>query len=167
MIVIYVGDSKDVIRRIRDNHCGNGTNVEASALRERVAENMGYRISKTRRASGSTKKRLDLPNPQMGEQEISAYIKSGIWRFAICNSAAEAKDFQWYVIEQLKPLLNIERKPWNKQFLEGYKGLSAKLTTSPARTLNQLNAIKSGPGVYVLYHEVPPRDFITRHNTTK
>jgi hypothetical protein len=159
MIVIYVGDSKDVIKRIQDNHCGNGTNVEASALRERVAERKGYQISKTKRASGSIKKRLDLPTPQIGEQEISTYLKSGSWRLVICNSAAEAKNFQWYAIEQFEPLLNIERKPWHKQFRNRYENLLKNLLASPARTLNQLDAVHSGPGVYVLYHEVKPEDF--------
>jgi len=48
LMIIYVGDSKDVIKRIRTNHCKG--NVEASALRKYVAEALGYRIKITKRS---------------------------------------------------------------------------------------------------------------------
>ena len=65
MIYVYVGDSRDVVKRIIVCHC-NG-NVEASALRKAVAEAMGYRLKKSRRESGSIRVRIDLPNPNEGE----------------------------------------------------------------------------------------------------
>jgi len=50
MKVIYVGDARDVVKRIQNNHCGG--NVEASALRKAVAEAMGYSLKRTRARSG-------------------------------------------------------------------------------------------------------------------
>ncbi|MEM3573648.1 MAG: hypothetical protein QXJ62_05415, partial [Nitrososphaeria archaeon] len=112
---IYVGDASDVVKRILTNHCSFSSNVEASALRCAVAEAMGYRLKRTKRPSGSTRIRIDLPNPREGEDIVSAYIHAGRWKYIICESYDEAHDFQWYVIDQLKPLLNKNVKPWNKQ----------------------------------------------------
>ena len=156
MLVIYVGDARDVIKRVRSQHCGG--NVEASALRKHIAVAKGYSLSTTRRASGSSRVRLALPDPNRGEQEISAYLRSGTWRFAICDSYEEAHDFQWYVIEQLNPLLNVSRKPWKVQHHARYAGLFGLLETIPGMNYSQLGAMRSGPGVYVLHHEVPPSD---------
>jgi len=150
-MIIYVGDAGGVIKRIRTNHCSG--NVEASALRRHVAKAKGYRIKSTRRTSGSIKARIDLPNPRTGEVDVSDYIRSGEWRYVICNSYAEANDFQWYVIDQLKPLLNKNCKPWNRENLQRYQALLAQLTNSPALNWDQLHGMQSGPGVYVLYHQ--------------
>jgi hypothetical protein len=100
--VVYVGDAKDVVKRIRSDHC-NG-NVEASALRKSVAIAKGYLLKKTKRPSGSTRIRIDLPVPRKGETCISGYIQSSEWRFVLCASSMEAKDFQWYAIDQLADL---------------------------------------------------------------
>jgi len=160
VFIIYVGDTGDVVRRIQADHCGDNTNVEASSLRERLADNVGYQVSKTKRPSGSIRKRLDLPEPHIGEQLISSYTKSGVWKFVICSSAREAKDFQWYVIEGLKPLLNIKHRPWKTENVERYRSLLASLLSSPSLRYDQLDGAHSGPGVYVLYHESQPKDFI-------
>jgi ADP-ribosylglycohydrolase len=72
MLVIYVGDSRDVIKRIRKDHCGNGTNVEASALRERVAENKGFQIKKTNRGyAGGAMRLLNQVANRVDWREIS------------------------------------------------------------------------------------------------
>ena len=154
MLVIYVGDARDVIKRVRSQHCAG--NVEASALRKHIAVAKGYPLSTTRRASGSSRVRLALPDPSKGEQEISAYLRTGTWKFAICDSYEEAHDFQWYVIEQLNPLLNVSRKPWGVQHQARYAALFGLLESIPRLDYSQLGEARSGPGVYVLYHEVPP-----------
>jgi len=166
MFTIYVGDSGDVVRRIQADHCGNNTNIEASSLRERLADHVGYQISKTKRPGGSTRKRLDLPEPRIGEQLISSYVRSGVWKFVICSSAREAKEFQWYAIEQLKPLLNIKCKSWKMENTERYKSLLATLLSSPSLRYAQLDGTYSGPGVYVLYHESQPEDVIMADKRT-
>ncbi len=151
MIAIYAGDARDVVKRIRSNHCSG--NVEASALRRHIAENMGYRIKSMRRPSGSYRVRLDMPNPKTGEQIISAYVRTGLWKFILCDSYEEAQDFQWYVIDILKPLLNVRHETWSAENMVRYQGLITKLTSSSGMTYVQLKNTVSGPGVYVLFHE--------------
>ena len=154
MIVIYAGDAGDVGKRIRSNHCGG--NVEGSALRKHIAENMGYPIKITRRSSGSYRVRLDLPDPKAGEQAISNYLRNGMWKFVICNSHRESQDFQWYVIDALKPLLNVLHKTWKIENLVRYKALFTELTSAPGMNCEQLRNTASGTGVYVFFHEVAP-----------
>jgi len=154
MLLIYVGDSGDVVKRIRTNHCSG--NVEGSALRKRVAEHMGYTLNVTKRPRGSSRIRLNLPDPRVGEQTISKYIRSGLWKFAICMSPEEAKDFQWYVIDKLNPMLNEDRRIWVSHQERRYVKLLTVLTESPHYTYNDLAGQKTGPGVYVLYHKVLP-----------
>jgi len=154
MIYVYVGDSRDVVKRIIVCHC-NG-NVEASALRKAVAEAMGYRLKKSRRESGSIRVRIDLPNPNEGEAKISSYIRSGKWKYIICQSYTEAYDFQWYVISQLKPLLNRKIKPWNTLRNKRYKELFAQMLKSQPLGCNELYGKPTGPGVYILIHQYTP-----------
>jgi len=153
-MIIYVGDAHDVIKRIQTNHCSG--NVEASALRRHVAEAKGYKISSTRRSSGSTRVRIDLLNSRIGEMDVSDYIRSGGWRYIVCNSYAEANDFQWYAIAQLKPLLNKNLKSWNRRNLQRYQTLLSQLASSQILNCDQLHGIQSGPGVYVFYHQRRP-----------
>ena len=103
-IIIYVGDARDIIKRIKTNHCVG--NVEGSALRRHVAVAKNYKIKTSKRSSGSTKVRIDSNNPQIEENEITKYIRSGQWKLIICDSYEEAHDFQWYAIEKLNPFLN-------------------------------------------------------------
>jgi len=152
--IIYVGDTHDVLKRIRTNHCRG--NVEASAFRRHVAKAKGYKLKSSRRKSGSTKIRIDIPNPRIGEKDVSDYIRSGMWRCVICDSYAEAHDFQWYVIDLLNPLLNKERKPWNRRNEQRYQELFDKLTNSPRLKCNHLSGVQSGPGVYVFNHHQSP-----------
>jgi len=148
--VIYVGDAKDVIKRILTNHCRG--NVEGSAFRKHVAESMGYKIKTTYRSSGSKKVRIDHPNPSEAEKKITAYIRSGKWKYVICDSYEETHDFQWYVIERLKPLLNKDCKAWNSKNFQRYQILLNQLESSKALDCEQLKNALSGPGVYVFYH---------------
>lgn len=152
--VIYVGDSSDVVNRIRTQHCSG--NVEGSALRRHVAKAKEYCITLTKRASGSTRQRLDMPDPREGEKEITQYLRSGRWKYIICPSQEEARDFQWYTIERLDPTLNVNRERWNPTHVTRYEMLFSKLEQAKTLTYDQLKGVPSGPGVYVLYHDRQP-----------
>jgi len=128
-------------------------NVEASALRKQIAEYKNYPIKKTRRPSGFYRVRLDLSDPKAGEKDISTYLRTGLWKFVICDSHEEAQEFQWYVIDVLKPLLNVRHKPWNRDNKARYQELLAELMSAHGATCEQLRNKASGPGVYVLFHE--------------
>lgn len=154
MLCIYIGDASNVVNRILTNHCSG--NVEGSALRKAVAEAMGYHITRTRRQSGSTRIRIDLPNPREGESRVSEYIRSGNWRYIICLSYNEAHDFQYYMIDQLKPLLNRKCEAWNTGNLKRYEDLFNQLEKSSLLNYSQLRGRKSGHGAYVLYYEQKP-----------
>jgi len=156
MLCMYVGDARqNVISRILTNHCRG--NVEGSALRLTVAEKMGFPIKRTKRPSGrSTKVRIDIPDPKVGEGKVTGYIRSGKWKYVICDSNEEAKDFQWYLIDRLDPFLNKDRKPWSRERLQRYQYLINILEASPFISYKLLRSMKSGPGVYVLYHELIP-----------
>ena len=98
---IYVGDGAKIRERIRKNHCTG--NLEGSALRKHIASNLGFAITKEKRPSGSTRGRLNIPNPMEGENNISNYLQSGEWKYLICETAEIAKDFQFYVVQNLIP----------------------------------------------------------------
>jgi hypothetical protein len=91
-----------------------------------------------------------------GEKDVSKYLKSGRWRYLVCDSEDEAHDFQWYVIDQLKPPLNIMREPWNQNRAGKYRLLLDKLLESPMVVADQLDSKETGPGVYVFYHQNMP-----------
>ena len=150
MLAIYIGDARDVVKRIRSNHCSG--NIEGSALRKHIAIKKGYSLTKTRRDSGSIRLRINLLDLRFGEQTISDYLRSGIWKFVFCSSYIEAHDFQWYAIGKLHPLLNVNCKKWDSQQNNRYANLLTALITSPGYTFAQLDAKQVGPGVYLLYH---------------
>jgi hypothetical protein len=154
MQVIYVSDASDVVKHIRNNHFSG--NIEASALRLHAAQEMGFQIARTKRPSGSWMVRIDLPNPQVGEAKIDAYLQGGVWKFVLCTTHEEAHDFQWFVIERLKPFLNRERKTWDTSKRDRYQKLLDELSTSASLPGFQLRGRRSGPGVYVLYHKDHP-----------
>ena len=154
-MIIYVGDTGNVVRRITGNHCSG--NVEASKLRESIAEAIGYGIKKTRRASGKTRKRIDLPKPIFGERAVSAYVASGHWQFVRCDSKEEANDFQWFVIATLKPALNRESRPWKEALLDRFEILLVQLQKENPCPKAQISSSASWPGVYVFHHQhLPP-----------
>lgn len=157
MQIIYVGDTGNLLRRIKTNHCGG--NVEGSALRRHVAEALGYTIKCEKKRSGNERKRIDLPNPQQGEKRVSDYIRSGEWRLIILDNCKIANDFQWFVIEKLSPLLNHKRKNYVRTNIALYTSLLQKLKNSPLLEIKHLSTVKSEPGVYIFYHDSNPQDY--------
>ena len=147
-ILLYVGDSRDVVKRILSTHCTG--NVEGSALRLAVAEARGYPIAREKRPSGSTRIRIAVPGPRQAEHEISAFIRSCAWRYVLCATYEEAHDFQWYAIDRLRPQLNKERKPWMAAKASRHAQLLESLLAQPAAPCTDLDRRKSGPGVYLL-----------------
>lgn len=111
----------------------------------------------SKRPSGSTRVRLDLPDSREGEKDISSYIRSGKWRYCLCDSPKEARDFQWYVIEKLSPLLNAERRSWNQSCQGEYETLLEKLIASREFACDELKNQPTGPGVYVMCHDTEPK----------
>jgi len=154
MLTIYVGESKDVVNRIRSDHCSG--NVEGSALRKYIAIEKGYTLNKTKRQRGCTRIRLNLPDLGIGEQAISDYLRSGIWKLVFCSTKEEARDFQFYVIEKLRPLLNKNLRNWNGQQHARYAKLLTELTNSIGYRYSELPGQTKSPGVYVLYHNKMP-----------
>ena len=154
MFVIYVGDSSNVVNRIRTNHCAG--NVEGSAMRRHVADAKGYTIKRSRRTGGSMRVRIDLPNPSEGEADVSRYIRSGRWKYVICDSDDEACDFQWYVIDHLRPILNKDGRSWKKEYISRYEKQLRALEEAETLSCDQLKGRQSGPGVYVFLHEHRP-----------
>lgn len=155
MFVIYVGDAADVVKRIRSQHCSG--NVEGSACRRHVAQKKGYRLISTKRPSGTTRVRLNLPTPREGEEQVSIYIRAGKWRYCLCETPVEANDFQWYVIEKLNSLLNVTRKGWEPKAKTRYEILMQNLISSREFSYDELRYQPTGPGVYVLSHESEPK----------
>jgi hypothetical protein len=155
MNTLYAGDARDIVARICANH-GAG-NVEASALRRYVARVMGLEFTRTRRPSGSTRLRINLADPRVGEKAISAFIRSGWWRLALCESYEEATALQWFTIEVLQPAWNTDRRPPAAGSDQRFKGHLRQLVTSPLLPFTEVRTQHSGPGVYIFYHVQFPR----------
>jgi len=153
-MIIYAGDGSNIRTRIKTNHCN--PNVEGSALRQHVATELGYELSRQKRPSGSTRIRINSINPDIDEQNVSTYVRTGSWRYVVCDSAKEALDFQWFVIEKLEPLLNKKKKKWNANNLIRYEHLFSELMECPLTPFQALDNIPTEPGVYVLYHDIAP-----------
>jgi hypothetical protein len=145
---LYVGDSRDVVNRILDTHCTG--NVEGSALRLAVAEMLGYPIARTRRSSGTTKIRIAVPAPGEAELTISAFVRSGLWQYIVCSEYPEAHDFQWYAIENLRPILNKKHRGWIASNALRYSQLLDSLLAGSPTRASDLDRSRSGPGVYLL-----------------
>lgn len=150
MIAIYVGDASNLRRRIRQHGRGN---VEGSALRKHVAVTLGYGISRTRRPSGSTRVRINAPDPRAAEQQVSDYIAGGAWRWVACTSKEEARELQWAAIEALDPFLNRDRRPPEPD--EHYRQLVGTLVEASPIGHSDADPPEA-PGVYVLYHTTLP-----------
>ena len=150
MIAIYVGDASNLRRRIRQHSRGN---VEGSALRKHVAEALGYGLARTRRPSGSTRVRIDAPDPRAAEQQVSNYIAGGAWRWVACTSKEKAQVLQWAAIEALGPVLNRDRRPPRAD--GRLQELAAELASASAVPHPSADPPDS-PGVYALYHDAPP-----------
>ena len=150
----YVGDSKRLRSRVRQ-HCKG--NVESSALRKTIAAEMGFEIISKKRPSGSRKLSAE---PSNAEQIISAYIQSGTWRVVVCSSSEEARDFQWYAIDKKRPYLNKYMQFWDENSEELYKNLLENLLKSAEIEFESTLEVSTEPGVYSLWHEQNPADFV-------
>ncbi|MBD2113828.1 hypothetical protein H6F59_18555 [Nodosilinea sp. FACHB-141] len=153
-MLIYIGDGRDVIKRIRKSHLTG--NVEASSLRKHLAVKMGFGISVSKRLSGSQRIRIALPEPKEGEHSISEYLANGWWQYVICDSYEEANAFQWYAIEKLKPQLNKDRRSWDVSQLSKFEILLNKLQNSQCYRFDELVSLSSGAGVYAFHHHQCP-----------
>jgi len=149
----YVGDSKGLRRRVRQ-HCKG--NVESSALRKTIATKMGFEIISAKRPSGSRKLSVE---PSSAEHIISAYIQSGTWKVVVCSSAEEAREFQWYAIDKVRPPLNKHMQFWENNFEDRYANLLDTLLKSTQIQFDSTLEISTEPGVYSLWHELHPADF--------
>jgi len=157
MNCMYVGDSSNVINYIRYTHCSG--DVEGSSIRFHIAECMGYSFIRIKRPSGSYRLQIDSPSRKAEEAKITNYIRSGKWRYVLCQSYQEAHDFQWYVIDKLKPLLNKHCETWDKTKIQRYNQLFSQFQQCSTLSYVQLKGMPSGPGVYVFYHDQIPRAY--------
>ena len=150
----YIGDSNNIKNRVRQHCTGN---VESSALRKTIAEEMGFEIITVKRPSGSRKKTV---NPLSAEKLISDYIQSGKWKVVSCLTVEEARDFQWYGIDKMRPPLNKYMQFWDLNSENIYQQLLDDMLDSEfIEFASTLNIIRE-PGVYSLWHEHSPMDFV-------
>jgi hypothetical protein len=155
---IYVGDGSKIGERVKNNHCTG--NVEGSSLRKHIASNLGFGITKEKRPSGTTKVRLNIPNPKEGENKISNYLQSGEWKYLICETAEIAKDFQFYVIQNLfpQPLLNVNMGSWNPNNENMYLAMLQELQNCISLNYQETVNIPLLPGVYLFIHKNQPNE---------
>lgn len=149
----YVGDSKGLKSRVRQHCTGN---VESSALRKTIAKAMGFTITSTKRPSGSKKIGVE---PSSAEQSISEYIHSGVWKVMTCASADEAREFQWYAIDKLRPVLNKYMQFWDTKNENVYASLLDNLLDSIDYEFASTLQLPHEPGVYSLWHDQAPENF--------
>lgn len=143
---IYVGDSKNVANRINRKHCTG--NVKVSALRRTIAERMGFSIIEEKIHPKYKKVYIEGPDRKLSEKKISDYLADGVWKSVRCDSKTEAEDFQYYVIEKLKPHLNKKSMSWDRTKESRYAVLLSSLVDS--RWLDRKNKlIHDGFGVYI------------------
>ena len=149
--LIYVGDTRNLARRILSNHLTG--NVEGSAFRRHVARAMDLTVLKKRRPGGTIRRRLREPD---GEARVSRYLASGFWRVYPCPIYEVANELQWFAIDRLHPHLNKRSGPWPSGIANTLGKMCSELTTSPLLRREQLEVLPSGPGVYVFYHRTLP-----------
>ena len=154
MQVIYVGDSSNLRKRIRTNH--GGGNVEGSAFRKHLATAFGYGIARTKRESGTFRVRLDLPDPRVGERQITDYVRGGHWKVVACDTDEEANAFQWFAIERLSPKLNRDRRDWDRRLASRFESLETALAAVIPVAWSEVNSLPEEPGVYVFLHDCLP-----------
>lgn len=144
MDVAYVGDASHLRRRVRQHVTGN---VEASALRRHLAGSLGLEVVRTPRPSGSTRLRLLDPD---GERRLTALLVAAMWRVVVCDSAEEARAFQWYAIAHLDPHLNRDRRAWDSAADARFAALLATLVAAPPVPGAHLAQLPTAPGVYAV-----------------
>ncbi len=153
---IYIGDSSKIRTRIRNQHCGG--NIEGSSMRKLVARNMGYTFTQERRINGSLKVRLNMPNPSSGEKLITNYIRFGVWKYVVCPPTIDAKDFQFYVIQNIipTPILNINHGNWQKDKGPIYQNMLQQLLNCAPHNYEETANIPDASGVYLFLHDKQP-----------
>ncbi len=153
---IYIGDGSKIRTRIRNQHCGG--NVEGSSLRKHVANALGLALIRQQRMNGSWRVRINLPNPLTSEQLITNYLRTGKWKFVICPPGIDAKDFQFYAIQNIlpTPILNINLGNWQINMEAIYQQMLNQLLMCQAHDYIQTNNIPNEPGVYLFIHDNQP-----------
>lgn len=140
MRVIYVGYSGNIYNRILNQHCSG--NVRGSILRMHAARRIADRAG--------------IADPHDVENEVSDYIRDGKWKYVICRSPGEARDFKRYVICQYNPPLNVHRGPWNARNNTRYRRLLRRLESSAGFTCGSIGSKWTALGVCVFYHKSEP-----------
>lgn len=155
---IYIGDGSKIRTRIRNQHCGG--NVEGSSLRKHIAKAMGYTLTRFQRTNGSWKVRLELPDPLIGEQQITDYLRNGSWKYVICPPQISAKDFQFYAIQNIfpPPILNINQGEWQEHMLPLYQNMLEQLLNCPTHNNIETINIPNESGVYLFLHDNHPNN---------
>lgn len=154
MQVLYVGDARNVKKRILNNH-GKG-NVESSILRKHIASILGLKIKTELRTHGSYRIRIDEPVKGRGEKDISEFIKRGRWRVIILEDYEEAHKLQWYIIGRLSPPFNRRIKMGERFDETRYGVVFQQLMDSPELGLDDISKSKEEPGIYVFYNTSAP-----------
>ncbi len=146
--VVYVGESGRVKYRILNNHCFG--NVDVSALRRSIAKYVfKYEV---RKEKCNNKNAKFLINP-LYELEITKYVLSGFWKVIFIDDRKEAKDFQYFLINKLKPLLNRMGGIYDTSNEKIYKKWFESLENAPLLSYKEILELECGTGVYVFYHE--------------
>jgi len=153
---IYIGDGSKIKNRIRNQHCSG--NVEGSSLRKHIAQAMDFTLTNQRRVNGSWRVRINLPNTIAGEQQITNYLRTGVWKFVVCPPEIDAKDFQFYAIQNINPtpILNINQGMWQVNMQATYQVMLNELSNCPVHNYAQTANIPNEYGVYLFIHENNP-----------
>jgi hypothetical protein len=153
---IYIGDGSKIKTRIRNQHCVG--NVEGSSLRKHIAIALGLTLARQQRVNGTWRVRINLPNPLIGEQQITNYLRTGKWKFVVCPPGIDAKDFQFYAIQNIKPppILNINQGTWQVNMQAIYQEMLNQLLNCQAHNYDQTVNIPNEPGVYLFIHDNQP-----------
>jgi len=120
-------------------HC-NG-DIRASVLREHIAGRMGYN------------------DANVNEGRVSGYVQAGLWKLVTCNEVRMAMDFKGYVIEELRPLLNVQRPRWDDDMRAQYAGQLQGLTNQGGLRCNDIGPEHETCGVHVFYHDQLPEQW--------
>jgi hypothetical protein len=152
--VLYVGDARNVRKRILNNH--RRGNVESSILRKHIASKLGLKIKTELRTNGCYRIRIDEADKDSGEREISEYVKCGMWRVILVHTYEEAHELQWYIKGKLSPPFNRRIKIGEGLGGTNYGGVFQQLMESPLLGLDEIAKLKEGPGVYVFYNVRTP-----------
>lgn len=149
MKILYIGDSGDIWKRVRKNHCSG--NLRNSALRRHVAVDvLRLPVVQRKDLGGKSRMHFDHSSPETLEEKVSLWLQSRSWKHVTCFDKSEAVDFQYYAIEMLSPLLNAERRSWNLAQRTHYEELLGRLKESNVLSFCQLDQLPRSPGVYIL-----------------